>query len=321
MKTVLLGTPFTEAQTQELRAFVNAQGYELITARPQQETPEQIAAAEIIIGFPKPAYLTKYGKELRWLQTFSAGVDAFVPEGVLPEDVLLTCATGAYGLGISEFAMGMLLAMMKTMPAYLEDRKAGVLKDNGPMDTIFGKRVLICGTGNLGTCFAERIAPFAGTVAGLKRRPADLRPPFDEFHLSDELKEEVGKADIIYLCLPGTKKTYHLFDRELLLACKEGSYLINVGRGSVVNDRALLDPEVSSRFKGIYLDVVEKEPIPDHDPLFDVPNLIVTPHITGGFHIPQTRDTIFAITMHNLKAWFGEGEFLNIVDREEGYAR
>ena len=320
MKTVLVSTPFTDAQKEELHAYVSSHGYTTDYAPVSQETPEQLAAAEIIIGFPRPAYLTEYAKDLRWLQTLSAGVDAFVPDGILPEDVLLTCATGAYGLGISEFAMGMLLAMMKTMPAYLEDRKAGALKDNGPMDTLFGKRVLICGTGNLGTCFAERVKPFAGTISGLKRRPAELRAPFDEFHLADELEEEIAKADVIYLCLPGTKKTYHLFEREMLLKCREGSYLINVGRGSVVDDRALLDSEVSGHFKGIYLDVVEKEPIPDHDPLFDVPNLLVTPHITGGFHVPQTLDTIFEITMQNLHTYFEGGEYRNVVDRAEGYA-
>ena len=107
----------------------------------------------------------------------------------------------------------------------------------------------------------------------------------------------------------------------MLSLCKPGAYLMNVGRGTVVPSDALLDREVTDRFAGIWVDVLETEPLPDGHPLFSVPNLIVTPHITGGFHLDVTRRNILDICVQNLRAWLAGEPLIRVLDWDTGYCR
>lgn len=258
---------------------------------------------------------------LQWVQLNSSGADAYAREGALPADTMLTCATGAYGIGISEYMIAQLLNMMKRIPAYYDNQKAGLWHDEGKVTSPMGKRVLVVGTGNIGMEFARRIKAFGADVVGVRRRAGTCPEGLSEIHTLDELAAEAAKADIVALTLPGTAETYHLFDRDMLLACKPGAYLINVGRGNVIDNAALCEEDVYGHFAGIYLDVCEQEPLPEGDPLYHVPNLLLTPHITGDFHLDITADNIYDICVHNYKAFKGEGAFQSVVDRKSGYAR
>ena len=145
-------------------------------------------------------------------------------------------------------------------------------------------------------------------------------PELDRVYPLNELKEQVGLADIIALSLPGTDEAFHIFDGDILSSCKEGSYLMNVGRGTAIDTKELLKPEIYGRFKGIWLDVCETEPLPDKDPLFFVPNMLITPHITGGYHLAETTENILNISMDNLRAWHDGGVFKHLVSRKDGYS-
>lgn len=136
-----------------------------------------------------------------------------------------------------------------------------------------------------------------------------------------ELKTELPRADVVALCLPGTPETYHLFDAEMLANCREGAYLMNVGRGTVIPTEALLDRAVTDRFAAIWVDVLETEPLPDGHPLFSVPNLLVTPHITGGLHLDVTRRNILEICVENLHAWLAGLPLQNVLDWSTGYCK
>lgn len=337
MSKIYVQAPFTDNQLAQLKEMAMRCGDELYFSPLQlsmsglgfQETggkePVSLSEVDAIIGNVPAGKLAKAqaagGLKLSWMQLNSSGADAYVKEGVLPQQTVLTSATGAYGTGIAEYMVCMLLNMMKKVPSYLEDQKKHLWTDEGLVTTPLGKRILIVGTGNIGMEFARRMKAFGGTLVGIRRRADHCPEGLDEIHSLSALKEEAAKADVIAVSLPGTQETYHLFDRELLSCCKEGAYLMNVGRGNVVDDRALLDVGVSSRFAGIWLDVCETEPLPSEDPLYDVPNLLLTPHITGGFHLDLTLQNIFDISMHNYRAFHGEGEYQSVVDRATGYCR
>ena len=135
----------------------------------------------------------------------------------------------------------------------------------------------------------------------------------------DKFKDCLQDADIVATCLPGTKETYHLFDREAFLSMKEGAYFINIGRGGAVDTDALANALNSGHLKGAAVDVTEPEPLPKDHPLWKAKNLILTPHVSGGYHLPETLERIVSISAENLKL-FMEGKPLNnIVDLATGY--
>lgn len=308
-----------ETQKGALREEIESRGDEAIFITDKEVAPALLATADAIIGNIHPASLQN-ALQLRWLQLNSSGTDAYVKPGVVPDGVVLTCATGAYGIGISEYMIAQLLNLMKRIPAYYDNQKKACWHDEGLVTSPMGKRVLVVGTGNIGTEFAKRMKVFGAEIVGIRRRAGVCPEGFAEIHPMEALREQAARADIIALTLPGTAATYHLFNEDVLLACKKGAYLLNVGRGNVVDHDALVKESVWSNFAGIYLDVCECEPLPAEDPLWHVPNLLLTPHITGDFHLDITAQNICDIAMHNYRAFKGECEYRSVVDKASGYA-
>ncbi len=347
-KKVLVRLPFTQMQRQQLCELADHYGDEMIFSETDAPTAQEMQGVQAVIGNIDVKSLP-HGASLEWVQLNSSGADAYAKDGVIRPDAALTSATGAYGTAIAEYMVCYLLMMMKKVPTYLQNAQRKIWQKEGMVVSPAGKRILIVGTGNIGLEFAKRIRAFdiastnaeintisgaAGEsdldqtgqrmiISGIRRRPGVCPSELDEIHGMEELEQEVAKADVIALCLPGTPQTAHLFDKDMLLACKEGSYLMNVGRGSVIDNSALLQKDVYEHFAGMWLDVFEQEPLPEGNSLFDVPNLLITPHITGGYHLDITLQNIFEIAMHNYRAWHGdEGvDFISVVDRSTGYCK
>lgn len=317
MKKVLVTIPFSEEKKEKLQN-VNKE-LDIRFKDTSNVSDEDLREVDALIG-NVDVRLLHDKNNLEWIQLNSSGADAYAVDGAVPNETVLTCATGAYGLGISEYMVGMLLTMMKKIPGYLECQKEGVWKDLGPVVSPYGKRVLLVGCGNIGLEFAKRMKAFGCSLVGIRRRTDNCPSELDEVYGPEQLMDQVAKADVIALSLPGTSDSYHMFDKDVLMACKNGSYLMNVGRGNVIDMKALLDKDVHENFAGIWIDVCETEPLPDKDKLYYVPGLLITPHITGGYHLEKTVDNIFDICVENMKAWLGEGEYKHIVDRTAGYS-
>lgn len=319
MKQVLVVGTFSDAEKQQLIAA--GEGASLAFRTDEAVTEADLRGIDALIGNP-PRAMVEQADRLQWMQLLSSGADVYAPSAVLRDrGVVLTTATGAYGVGIAEYMVAMLLVMMKKVPTYLDQQKSAVWRDAGAVVSPAGKRVLIVGTGNLGGEFAKRMRPFGCEIVGVRRRAGACPPDFDRVCTLAELPAELPLADIVALCLPGTPETYHLFDKAMLSCCKPGAYFMNVGRGTVIPTEALLDREVTDRFAGLWVDVLETEPLPDGHPLFSVPNLIVTPHITGGLHLDLTRRNILAICTQNLRAWLDGAPLRSVLDWATGYCK
>lgn len=317
MKKILVCGPFDSRQQEKMRNFAGDNS--LIFMDKAEVTSDIVKKVNVVIG-NIPIDVLRENRKLEWVQLTSSGADVYAKPDVLGKDTILTCATGAYGVGIAEYMVMMLLTMMKKLPEYLDNQRNGLWNDEGMVLSPMGKRVLIVGTGDIGIEFAKRMRPFGCKLIGIRRRCGVCPDEIDEIHAISELETEVSKADVIALCLPGTKQTYHLFDERLMKLCKKGAFLMNVGRGNAIDTGALQKKEVYERFAGIWLDVCEQEPLPDGHALFSVPNILITPHITGGFHLDVTIERIFEICMENLKAWQGKIPYRSVVDREQGYS-
>ncbi len=286
----------------------------------EEVTEEEIGEANIIIGNVPPEKI-KGSKNLKWLQLNSAGTDGYLDVGVLPEGAILTNATGAYGLAISEHMVGNALMLMKRLHQYHDNMKQHVWKDEGTVNSIWNSNTLVVGLGDIGSEFAKKMNALGSNVYGIRRNKAKKPEYLHELHTMEALDELLPMADIVALTLPGTKELYHLFDKERFSKMKKGSILLNVGRGMLIDEEALCDALTNGTLYGAGIDVTEVEPLSEESRLWDMENLILTPHISGQFHLQETLERIITIGEQNLSAFLQQREMVNIVDFSTGYRK
>lgn len=320
-KNILVALPLTDELQTRLRAAVPSFAYRFTTQ--ETATLEEILWADAILG-NVPVELIRQNDHLEWFQSNFAGPDPYLAPGVLPPDCAVTNATGAYGLAISEWMLGMWLALIKDLLLY-RDRQTARRWDpiTRPVRSIAGARVLCVGMGDIGSNFARRAHMLGAEVVGV-RRTVHPDTPCPDYCLrvvaQSQLDEELPEADLIALSLPGTPETNKLFNAERFARCKDGAILINVGRGTTVDSDALVEALRSGKIFGAGLDVTDPEPLPADHPLWGEPGAIITPHNSGKFSLPKTLDNIVDIFIHNLKR-YAEGLPLdNQVNRTTRYA-
>lgn len=300
--------------------LTNAAGNESIRFLPERDvTAEALRDADVIIG-NVPTSLLAGVRHLKWLQLNSAGANTYCEPGVLPPDVLLTNATGAYGVAIAEHMVGVLLGMMKKLYTYYDNQKVRNWHDEGHVQSIAGATVIIVGYGDIGRHFGRLMKAFgAARVIGVRRRHGAVPPEVDEMVTLDELPGLLGDADIVTASLPETKATYHLFNEAFFQKMKKGSFFINVGRGTSVDQDALCRALRDGMLAGASVDVTDPEPLPADSHLWMTPGLYVTPHVSGGYHATVTHDTIVRIAAANLRHFLAGEPLENIVDKTTGY--
>lgn len=298
---------------------VRALGYEPRFLREDTVRPEDIADCEILFGMFPPEVLAQ-SPRLRWLQCSFAGVDRYTGKGVFPsDDVILTNASGAYGITIAEHMICVLLMMMRRMPEYqalVADKGWQIL---GDIRSIYGSTVTVVGMGDIGSSFGSRLKAMGATVRGVRRTPREKPDWCDEVFSIDRLEEAVRDADVVALCLPGTPHTRHILSRSVLDAMAQDAYVINVGRGTAVDQQALYDALCSGKLAGAALDVADPEPLPPEHFLWNAPNLLLTPHVSGNMSLARTCELVIDIFLRNLEHW-SRGEALeHQVDLQLGY--
>lgn len=282
-------------------------------------TAEHMADADVILGCVPPAML-QHCRRLKFLQLDSAGVKPYI-QGALPEGAALACATGAYGLSISEYMLTGMFMLQKKMLNYLENQEERCWRNEGMVKSVYESTVLCVGVGDIGSEFLKRCKALGAYTIGVKRTEGERPEWLDELHTIDKVDQLLPRADVLALAIPETPKTYHMFDEERLSRLSQDAIVLNVGRGNTVDNLALARMLEEGRIAGAFLDVFEPEPLPEDHPLWDAPNTIVTPHITGVFNLKQTMDKIAGISAENLQRFISGQQLVNEVDFAEGYAK
>lgn len=286
---------------------------------PAKVVTEEIAeSADIIIGNVPPKYI-KGSSKLKWLQLNSAGTDGYCEDGVIPEGAYLTNATGAYGLAISEHMLGVLLEIKKKLNLYYLNQKEHLWKDEGNVTSIEGSTTLVVGLGNIGGDFARKMKALGSYTIGIKRTNGQKPKYIDELYTMEALDSLLPKADIVALSLPGTKDTYHLFNKDKFNLMKKDAIILNVGRGSAICTDDLCDALENRIIGGAGLDVTEPEPLPAEHRLWAAPGAVITPHVSGFYHLPETLRRIVSISIENLERFEKQEPLKNIVDFKTGY--
>lgn len=228
------------------------------------------------------AALAAPGCRVRWVQMLTAGVEGLLAHGV-PPAVTVTNQGGAVAPAVAEHAMMMILAMARRTAQILERSARHVWsKDfDPPLVSVEGRTLAIVGYGNIGRQLARRAAAFDMRIIGIARSPID-DPLVTQAYPMDGLHEALSQADFVALCVASSASTRHLMDARAFAAMKPGARFVNVTRGETVDQAALKAALVEGRLAGAFIDVTEPEPLPPGDPLWDAPNLVVSPHTAGA---------------------------------------
>ena len=280
---------------------------------------EDIGGYEVIFGHPAPAVL-KRAERLRWLCSDCAGIEAYLDSAVWPHpDCLLSNGSGAYGPTISEHILMVLLMLLRRMPEYqaaAAERQWPYLK---PIRSIGGSRVVMLGTGDIGSHTARRLKALGARVTGVCRSGWSTEPAFDRVVPLGELDSLLPQADALVMALPATAETVGVLSRERIALLPPTAYVVNVGRGSAIDQEALVEALQARRLAGAALDVMVPEPLPADHPLWTCPNTIITPHISGNMALGLTCDLSVDIFCRDLVR-YAAGELPEgLVDRNRGY--
>lgn len=277
-------------------------------------TEEQLANATVIFGWPRAESL-KNCTGLKWVQTMWAGADEYLAPGVLPKGVKLTTSSGSNSQSVAEHMLACLLALCRKLP---QCRDAQLQRVWGRVDrakSISGATVLVLGAGNIGSAFASRCKALGAHTVGLKRRVTGAVDGFDEVYSVEKLDELLPVADVVALCMPHTADTVGLMNEVRMRSMKRDAILLNAGRGSALDQTALVQLLRENHFWGVALDVTDPEPLPGDHPLWAAPNLLITPHVAGGLRLDITRDNCVKLAVENLERYV-KGEPLNNLIKE-----
>ncbi|WP_243386955.1 D-2-hydroxyacid dehydrogenase [Bifidobacterium primatium] len=270
------------------------------------------ASATAIIGNVPPTDMGDY-PNLEWLQTWSAGVDKYLAPGVLGAAVQVTNATGAYGQSVAEHLFAMMWSLMKNLPGYRDNQRENDWHDLGPAMSPRNAEVLVIGTGDIGSTFATMVKGVGAHTIGVRRDPNKPAGGIDAMFGFDALDVLLTKADVVASTVPASPQTHHLLDAHRFALLKPGAIVLNAGRGDVIDPSALHD--AAPRLRGIGLDVTEPEPLPADDPLWGMPNVLITPHVAGGNHLDVTVERIIEIALENVSNYAQNRPLHNLVRR------
>lgn len=299
----------------------------LVSALPEYEftfksgselVKEDFEGVRAVLGNPPPE-LIKHASDLELFQLGSAGTNGY--EEIFDRGAVICNATGAFGLSISEYMLGTVLYFYRKLNLYHDNSRGSLWKREGTVRSIYGSRVLVVGLGDIGGEFAKRMKAMGAYTVGVRRKGTDKPDYLDELVMTADLDKQLPLADIVAISVPGVKETENMFDAARLGSMKDDSILINVGRGLVVDTEALCALLDTGKFGGVALDVTAPEPLPADHRLWNYKNVLITPHVSGGYHLAETYERVFGIACRNLKA-FAQGLPLeNLVDTQTGYRK
>lgn len=334
----LLSTvPFDEAQLARLKESdpnLNIQAHQFVPD-PRDVTKQLTPETDILYTFRVPHDVLEKSPSIKWVQLLSAGCDHLKGHAILNSDVDITTGSGIHATPIAEYVLASILALYRGLNrAFRAQIKHEWLREG---DVMRGTRELrnrtvgIIGYGAIGREVARLAKPFGTRILALKRDknkliqrgvPGDevgdpqCKIP-DQIYGPEELTEMLGLCDVVVIAVPMTADTKHLLGAKEFASMKDQSYLINIARGSVVDEAALTQALQSGKLAGAGLDVFEKEPLDKNSDLWDMENVIVTPHVSGASRRYLRR--AFEILAENLGRQVRNEPLINLVDHKQGY--
>jgi len=307
------------ARRERIAAAAAEKGYRAAFADTAGEAAPFLKEAEIV--FSQDSSVCRLAPEMKWICTPSAGVDHFLKPGVLTNtETVLTSSSGAYGVTISEHVVMTVLMMMRRQEEYRGVVQARGWRRDLRIRSIRGSRITLLGTGDIGQECAKRLRAFSpAQLVGVNRQGGNPGGLFDRIETAGRLDAVLPETDLLILSLPATAGTRGILDARRLAMLPESAFLVNVGRGSALDQKALEARLREGRLAGAALDVFETEPIPAGDSLWDCPRLLITPHVAGNMTLEYTADRIVDLFLENFENWTEGRPLARQVDRSAEY--
>ena len=303
----------------------NAPGCELIIGKNREIWGDHVKDAEIIAGWKgKIAKDLLLGNgfpsdtKLRWVQSWTAGINSLPLKELKESGILLTTANGVHSFPISETIFAFMLGLTRKIPAYIRNQQSKTWNHSGLKHEIHGKTIGIFGVGSIGKETAKLSKAFGMKVLGFRRsgKPEEY---VDQMYTLQEMNEVLPECDYVVVTLPLTPETHQLFGAKQFTLMKPSAFFINIGRGDIAVESELVEALQSKTIAGAGLDVFEQEPLSENSPLWDLDNVIITPHTSGSTEYYDKR-VIEDIFIPNLRSYLkGETLPINLVDYDKGY--
>jgi phosphoglycerate dehydrogenase-like enzyme len=294
-------------------------------AGPSPEVLAAITSAEVYFGFGISPALFAEARALRWVHSAAAGVGSVLFPAMLSSDVVLTNSAGVHAVPIAEYVVAGLLHFTRGFDVAIAQHRAGIWNKrpftalDAPLRELGDSRALVVGTGGIGQAVARRMTAFGTTVVGVRRRP-ELGAPdgFGRVVGAEAIDAELRRADVVVLAAPATPATDRLLTAERIALLPRDAIVVNVARGSLLDEDALAAALGDGRLRGAVLDVFRREPLASDSPLWQLPNVLLTPHVSPVSPAGFWRREL-ALFLGNWEAWVLGEPLRNVVDKNAGY--
>jgi phosphoglycerate dehydrogenase-like enzyme len=310
---ILCSLPVRKEQREQVQAILNNAEFlgvkDFSQVDPEVEVLVSIGqdiTEETLSNFPK----------LRWIQVMSAGIDHLPLQAMAEHGVALTNARGAHQIQMSEHIMWSILTIMRQGQISIRRQERRIWDPEVHIEELHGKTVCIVGAGSIGEAVAQKCRAFGMTVWGISHKEK-IHQGYDQLGMTNDLPAFLGTSDIVVVLLPLTPKTRGLFNSDLINQMKTGSYLVNVARGAVVDDSALVKALNAGKIRAAALDVFDQEPLPESSPFWEMENVLLTPHIAGRSQHYLART--FEIFKKNLSVYPDFARMVNHIEISRGY--
>ncbi len=304
--------------TEKIRQAAGRYGFQCRFFDHPTDSMPYLTEAEVVFG--GDPFLSRNAPSLRWMCLPSAGTDLFNSDSAFANPAaLLTNSSGAYGVTISEHILMLILEILRRQPEYQDHVKAGEWVRGLPVRSIHGSRITLLGTGDIGRETVRCLRGFQPSqINGVNRSGTNPGNLFDRILRSDSLDQILPETDILIVSLPGTRDTFHMISEKQLQMLPDDAVIVNVGRGSVI-DQAALEKELKKGRLFAGLDVFEAEPIPQGSSLWNCPRLIITPHVAGDTTLPYTLQRIVELFLEDFENYCTGRPLARLVNRSIGY--
>ena len=318
MKILVINSLFEDRHLEAIKKGAAEAGAQVHFYTSDKDIPASDFDADIIYGFAPE--IVKTNKKLKWLCVPWAGVDSLMTPGYFAnEECILTNSAGAYGVSIAEHMIAVSLVMLRKLNDFFEETEKGFWGKPRPQKSLKDCRITVLGTGDIGTSFAKRARAFEpASLIGVCRsgKAGDI---YDKVLPVSQLESILPQTDLLAMSLPSTAETKGILNRKRIEMLPQGAYIVNVGRGSAIDEEALADNLENGHLGGAALDVFQTEPLPENNRLWKLKNLVITPHVAGNLTLPYTKDRNVEMFLEDLKNFTAGRPMKYLVDRKIGY--
>lgn len=302
------------------RVSEHLQGHEFVICEDLDSIQREIVDADVLVCWKVTPEVFACAKKLKWIQFGSAGIDHTIFPHLQASNVILTTMSGIHAIPVAEHVIGLMLAMTRRLDLAMKlqmERRYERDEIAATAAEMRGTTVGIVGLGKIGLSIAGLARAFGMRVLGTKRTPAGDFEGVERVYEPEDLRKMLPFVDYLVLTVPLTSSTRELIRMGEIALMRQGSYLVNIARGAMVNHEALGEALTSGKLAGAALDVFPEEPLPPDSPLYDFPNVILTPHTASSSENYAIRAA--DVFRRNFRALLGHTPMVNVYDRKRGY--